>query len=69
MFQTSLSAKPHQQYLSDIKRGVNLSAKLNLVLIVRFCACECLLMNVVREIDVSCDSDNTDSSNGPCSYV
>ena len=32
------------------------------MLIVRFCACECLLMNVVREIDVSSDSDNTDSS-------
>ena len=33
-----------------------------LVLIVRFCAYECLLMNVVREIDVSSDLDNTDSS-------
>ena len=35
----------------------------SLVLIVRFYACECLLMNVVREIDVSSNSDNTDSRN------
>ena len=33
-----------------------------MVLIVRFCARECLLMNVVREIDVSSDSDNIDSN-------
>ena len=40
----------------------------NLVLIVRFCAHKCLLMNVVREIDMSFDSDSTDSSDGPCMY-
>ena len=33
------------------------------MLIVRFCARECLLLNIVREIDVSSDPDNTDSSN------
>ena len=61
-----LLAKPHQKYLSGIKHSVNLSAKLGVI--VRFCARECLLMNVVREIDVCSDSDNSDSSDGPLMY-
>ena len=52
IYRTSLLAKFYQKYLSDIKQGVYLIA-MNLVLLMKFCVCECPPMNVVRETDVS----------------